>query len=138
MSRSSLEARLAQLTQEFVSQLVEAIRNASFAEVAALSTPRVAEGRGTPSAPGRRGPSPKKAAAKTNGGRGERQTAERRAQIGDKIVSALRDAGEPLGLRALSSRLGVAADRLQAPLRELRNAKRVQKHGDKRATTYSA
>jgi hypothetical protein len=139
MPRSTLEARIAELTQDFVSQLVVAIRNASFAEVAALSTPSVLAVHGRPAATsGRRGPATRRGSAKAPGARGERQTAERRAEIGDKIVSALRDAGEPLGLRALSSRLGVAPDRLQAPLRELRDARRVQKHGDKRATTYSA
>jgi hypothetical protein len=40
-------------------------------------------------------------------------------------------------VRALSSELGVAPDLLATPLRELRAAGRVTKHGDKRATTYS-
>jgi hypothetical protein len=42
-----------------------------------------------------------------------------------------------MGVRALSSELGVAADKLAVPLRELRSAGKIRKHGEKRATTYS-
>jgi hypothetical protein len=67
-----------------------------------------------------------------------RQTAQHRAELGDRVVHALEQAKGPLGVRALSSELGVAPDLLAAPLRELRAAGRITKHGDKRATTYSA
>jgi hypothetical protein len=52
-------------------------------------------------------------------------------------VSLLSKASSPLGVRALSTELGVAPDLLTAPLKELRDAGRIAKHGDKRATTYS-
>ena len=42
-----------------------------------------------------------------------------------------------MGVRAIASEVGVAADVLSAPLRELRAEGRIDKHGDKRSTTYS-
>jgi hypothetical protein len=141
MPRPSLEAQLAALTQEFVGRLVEVIRNASFVEVAALSVP------GKPSAPASGGtPKPKRSVAHRRPSHSEakdaatrvRQTAAHRAELGDRLVQALKEAPAPLGVRALSSGLGVASDLLAVPLRELRAAGRIMKHGEKRATTYSA
>ena len=56
---------------------------------------------------------------------------------GNACLKALEEAGQSLGVRALSSELGVAPDLLSAPLLELRAAGRIAKHGEKRATTYS-
>jgi hypothetical protein len=53
-------------------------------------------------------------------------------------MKTLRDAGQAMGVRALSSELGVAPDKLAVPLRELRAAGKIHKHGEKRSTTYSA
>jgi hypothetical protein len=136
---STLEAQLTALTQEFVAKLVDAIRNASFAEVAGLSTHRLAQPAEKRGGARRPAPSPR-----TNGGGGGagagagRQTAARRAELGDRIVSALRGATSPLGVRALANELSVPADVLAVPLRELRAAGKVRKHGEKRSTTYSA
>jgi hypothetical protein len=129
-----LEAQLTALTQEFVAKLVDALRNASFAEVAQLSgghgrspatqaetRPRAARGPGRPPSPGGSG----------------RQNAASRAELGERVVGALRSSGRPIGVRDLSSQLGVAPDLLAVPLRELRAAGKVRKHGEKRSTTYS-
>jgi hypothetical protein len=135
MPRPSLEAQLTALTQEFVGRLVEAIRNASFAEVASLPGPRAAPAVvGKPPALRRRRP-----AGETNHTMEARvrQTAAHRAELGDRVVRTLQGAQEPLGVRALSSELGVPPDLLAAPLRELRAAGRIRKHGEKRSTTYS-
>jgi DNA-binding transcriptional ArsR family regulator len=135
MPKHPLEAELAALTQEFVGRLVEAIRNASFAEVAALSPPRVEPvGRRAPG----RGPRPQAPAASASAPRRRRQTAAHRAELGQRVVTTLRDAGQPMGVRALSSHLGVTPDALTVPLRELRQQGLVHKHGEKRNTTYSA
>jgi hypothetical protein len=150
---TDLEAQLEALTREFVGQLVAAIRNASFADVAALSaryTPNPGAGALHPGAPHRKGG----AAARTprgepgaevrpdrdaaSGSRRVRQTAERRAELSDRVVKALQGAGGALGVRALSTALGVPPDVLATPLRELRDKGLIHKHGDKRATTYSA
>jgi len=135
-----LEAQLTALTQDFVARLVDALRHASFVEVAALSTrvspaaPSTARpSPATPRTAGRRAPSTPPDA----GGPRGRQTASARAELGERVIHALQNAARPLGVRALSSELGVAPDLLAAPLRELRTAGRVQKHGDKRSTTYS-
>jgi hypothetical protein len=141
MARPPLEAQLAAVTQEFVGRLVEVIRNASFAEVAALSVPARPAGTpgGTPKA--RRGApahAPRRERTEAKETPRVRQTAAHRAQLGERVVQALKEAPVPLGVRALSSELGVAPDLLAVPLRELRAAGRINKHGEKRATTYSA
>jgi hypothetical protein len=123
----TLEAQLTALTQEFVARVVDAIRNASFAEVASLSTARPAASR-EPRAPRHAAPA----------SRGGRQTAAHRAEVGERVMTALRHASQPLGVRALSTELGVAPDVLAVPLRELRAAGKIRKHGEKRSTTYSA
>ena len=147
--RTELEAQLESLTREFVTKLVETIRNASFADVAALSASSSASaasaatspvrGRGGPhqTARGGRARTREEAAASQTGGR-VRQTAERRAELSERLMKTLRGAGGALGVRALSTALGVSPDILAAPLRELRDKGLIQKHGDKRATTYSA
>jgi hypothetical protein len=131
MAAHGLEAQLTRLTQEFVHKLVEAIRNASFAEVASLRPPT--NGATAPAQP-RRG---RKPAAEARPARAGRQTAAKRAELAERVVGALKEAKEPVGVRTLSSELGVAPDLLAAPIRELRAAGRIKKHGDKRATTYS-
>jgi hypothetical protein len=142
MPKTHLEAQLSALTHEFVAKLVDVIRNASFGEVAALSRPRYGEaargvrpvskrlrGPAAPSVPRRR-----RAAEEVTS---TRQTAARRAELAERIVRTLRGAGRPLGVRALSGELGVAPDLLATPLRELRVAGQIVKHGEKRTTTYS-
>jgi hypothetical protein len=144
MTRTTLEAQLTSLTLEFVGRLVEVIRNASFADVAALS-PHGTLPRGPFAASRSRGVhrAPKRSSAMAEGdalnhGRVvSRQTKAHRAELGERVVKTLSDAPQPLGVRALSTELGVPADRLAGPLRELRAAGRIQKHGEKRSTTYS-
>ncbi len=144
--RTELESQLESLTREFVARLVEAIRNASFADVAALSA-RYPEAGGASKSAAKGGRTPRRSSQRAEGGAAEasaaangrvRQTAEKRAELSERVVKALRGAGEALGVRALSEVLGVPPDVLTAPLRELRDKGLIQKHGDKRATTYSA
>ncbi len=130
-----LEAQLAELTGEFVARLVEAIRNASFGDVAALSVPRV-RAKAVRPGPTAHAPTVPDRPSGRHGTR-SRQTAARRAELGHQVVGALESAGRPVGVRVLSSELGVAPDLLATPLRELRAAGRIRKHGEKRATTYS-
>ena len=132
---SSLEAQLTEITREFVARIVETIRNASFSDVAGYSpetrpTSRPRARAATvkpeaPSAPARRGRKP-------------RQTVEKRAEIGERILAILTAASAPLGVRAIASEAGTAADLLATPLRELRQGRKIRKHGEKRNTTYSA
>jgi DNA-binding transcriptional ArsR family regulator len=129
----TLEAQLTALTQEFVAKLVDALRNASFAEVAQLSTAHA------PSQPPSRPREPRAPGRPPSAGvtRG-RQTATTRAELGERVVGALRTVSQPIGVRDLSTQLGVAPDVLAVPLRELRAAGKIRKHGEKRSTTYSA
>jgi hypothetical protein len=124
MPRTQLEDELAAIAEELVARIVEAIRNASFADVAALAPTTT------------RAPLPQKKAAKPIGVRTRRGASER-AEVGERIAETLRKTGEPMNARALASALGIAPDKLTQPLLELRDAGRVKKHGDKRATTYT-
>jgi hypothetical protein len=139
MARSGLEDKLESITREFVRQIVGALRNASFADVAQLQVTSSPPSRPrSGGSPGRVSASPAPA-RKEQGERrsgNARQTADRRAELAERVLKAL-GAGQSLGVRALSSELGVAADLLATPLRELRAAGRIAKHGEKRATTYS-
>jgi len=129
MPKHALEEQLTVLTREFVGKLVEVIRNASFAEVAALPGPQRASAaeRAPRNAP-RPGP------ARKSGGR---QTKERRAELGERLLKELGGAKQPMGVRALAGELGVPPDVLAAPIRELRQTGKIRKHGDKRSTAYS-
>ncbi len=133
MPKNALEDQLAVLTREFVGKLVEALRNASLADVASLSSDRRArpEREARAVKPVRENSSPARPV------RAGRQTAVRRAEIGDRVTQALSSATKPVGVRALASELGVDPGILAAPLRELRAAGKIRKHGEKRATTYS-
>jgi DNA-binding IclR family transcriptional regulator len=53
-----------------------------------------------------------------------------------RIVDALTESGEPMAARLLADKLGVPLDALARPLKELRDAGRITKRGDKRATKY--
>jgi hypothetical protein len=134
MAVSVLEERLETITREFVRQIVQALRTASFADVASLQT------RGGSDRPARARKVTRVSAtpaAPKSERKGPRQTADRRAELGERLLKALGDSEHPLGVRALSSELGVAPGLLAAPLLELRAAGRIAKHGEKRATTYS-
>jgi hypothetical protein len=137
---SQLEAQLAEITREFVARIVMAIRSASFAEVAGLGV-EIPIARGSQPGPGSfrgrgRAAAPADEDAPRRRGRRPRQTADKRAELADRIVSVLSAAGQPLGVRALAGEIGTAADILAVPLRELREQGRIKKIGEKRNTTY--
>jgi hypothetical protein len=134
MPKNALEDQLAVLTREFVGKLVEALRNASLADVAALSS----DGRARPEREARAvKPAREANSSPARPPRAGRQTAVRRAELGERVTQALGSATKPVGVRALASELGVDPGILAAPLRELRAAGKIRKHGEKRATTYS-
>jgi hypothetical protein len=135
MPKHALEAQLLGLTQEFVSKLVDVIRNASFADVAALPGASSVRPSREPREPQARAPRAARAPAEPS--RKGRQTAATRAEMGERVLEVLRAKRQPLGVRALASELGVAPDLLAAPLKELRASSKIRKHGEKRATTYS-
>src|SRR5580698_6198322 len=121
MPKHALEAQLLGLTQEFVSKLVDVIRNASFADVAALpGASSVSQSREP------RAPRAVKAAAEPS--RTGRQTAAKRAEMGERVLEVLRTKRQPLGVRALATELGVTPELLAAPLKELRASSKIRKH----------
>jgi DNA-binding transcriptional ArsR family regulator len=133
MPRQDLESRLAEITREFVTRLVHEIRNASFAEVAALP-----EGGGQPASMPRTPLRPVAKAKATGVEPRVRRSAAGRAEVGAQVIAALSRAGKPMGVRDLADAVGLSPETLAAPLRELRAAGKIRKHGDKRATKYSA
>jgi hypothetical protein len=144
MAKSGLEDRLEAITRAFVAEIVATFRNASLADLADLHVDAPRERTGGGGAMGKKPAtrvtaSPRARSLSNSGDESSRprQTADRRAELGERLIKALEKAGEPLGVRALSSELGVAADLLAAPLLELRASGRIAKHGEKRATTYS-
>jgi hypothetical protein len=140
MARSELEDRLEAITRQFVREIVATLRSASFADVAQLQVTDGARARPRGRPPTRVSASPSSPSPRSTVGERKppgRQTADRRAELGERVLKALKEAGQSLGVRALSSELGVAPDLLSAPLLELRAAGRIAKHGEKRATTYS-
>lgn len=144
MPRQDLESRLAEITREFVTRLVHEIRNASFAEVAALPDDgNHSAGAVHPAAARAPSNNRSKDGAATAGaagakGRRTRRSAEGRAEVGERVLAALDRAGGPLGVRDIAEAVGLSPDALAAPLKDLRTSGRVRKHGDKRATKYSA
>jgi hypothetical protein len=136
MPKNALEDQLAALTREFVAKLVEALRNASLADVAALSSHSRAAAR-PEREPRPARPQRESSESSTAKGRGGRQTAAGRAELGERVTRALGESGKAMGVRALASELGIDPAILAVPLRELRSAGKIRKHGEKRATTYS-
>jgi hypothetical protein len=142
MARTALEEQLSAIAREFVERIVEAIRHASFADVASFSAGQLRE----PAAatPARARPAKRSGSSASNGVAAHapvarsRQSAEKRAELGARLLQVLTKAGEPMGVRALATELKVAPDRLALPLKELRSAGKVTKHGDKRNTRYAA
>jgi hypothetical protein len=144
---TALEERLEAITRDFLAKIVETIRNASFAEVAGYApAPHGQEReRGQVRATERAQRPVTRVVAtpqKDRDGAGEgarrpRQTADKRAEISERLLDLLKRATEPLGVRAIASELSVPPDLVAAPLRDLRDAGRIAKHGDKRNTTYS-
>jgi predicted Rossmann fold nucleotide-binding protein DprA/Smf involved in DNA uptake len=135
MARTDLEERLEAITRQFVREIVLALRSASFADVAQLQVTASASARPRGRPPTRVSATPARPAP-TSERKPVRQNADRRAELGERVLKVL-EGKDPLGVRALSSELGVAPDLLTAPLLELRAAGRIAKHGEKRATTYS-
>ena len=145
---TALEERLEAITRDFLAKIVETIRNASFAEVAGYAPPLHGQERerGQERAPERARrpvtrvvatPQKDRDGAGEAGARRPRQTADKRAEISERLLDLLKRASEPLGVRAIASELSVPPDLVAAPLRDLRDAGRIAKHGDKRNTTYS-
>ena len=123
MGRSRLEEEIEAATRQFVSKLVELIRSVSSAEVAALGAEPSKPRRPTTSVVGK----PPQRRASAPGG----------SDLKERALATIRDAGRPIAAKSIADALSVPADKLAKPLKELRDAGEITKHGDKRATKYS-
>jgi hypothetical protein len=145
---SNLRTTLDHLASVFASSVLDAIRGASLQEILAESAGGAGGGRrggrsrleasvvsetgshlGAPSSP---------AGARRRRGRLARRSAGDISQIVDSIVSLLER--RPDGLRAeqIRAELGLEAKELPRPIAEALAGKRINKQGQKRATTYFA
>ncbi len=148
---SNLRTTLDHLASVFASSVLDAIRGASLQEILAESAGSAGGGRrggrsrleasvvsdgghggvhtGAPSSP---------AGARRRRGRLARRSAGDISQIVDSIVSLLER--RPDGLRAeqIRAELGLEAKELPRPIAEALAGKRINKQGQKRATTYFA
>ena len=129
---TTLRSSLQVLATEFASSVLHAIRGASLEEILSETGNRKAAGRGARAAgavpAGRPGKSRRL---------GRRSPADIAAVV-DHIVGLL--GKHPKGLRAeeIRQKLNLQAKELPRPIADALSAKRISKHGQKRATTYFA
>jgi len=112
-----------------------ALGEASLSDLAAYAEKqRATRGRPAPSAPA---PKRTKVVGKGPAPTRERRSAASLSEIEDRIVLELKNAAQPMGARAIANAVAVPVDKIGAPLKALRDAGRVKKIGDKRASVYS-
>ena len=135
MSSSPLETKLEAIAKRFISEVMGALGEASLSDLAAYAEQQRAS-RGRPAAPA---PAAKrtKVVGKGPAPTRERRSAANLSELEDRIVQELKSAAQPMGARAIANAVAVPADKIGAPLKALRDAGRVKKIGDKRASVYS-
>lgn len=136
---SALQRAIAELAQQFASQVVKAIGTASLQDIAALTggaapfrTPGRVIAAPVAAAPSRGGPA---AAARRAGGR-RRRTADDLAELGSRIVDLLKTSSNGMRAEAIRDALGVPRKELPRVFAQLVASGSVKKSGQKRATTY--
>ena len=135
MSSSPLETRLEAIAKRFIGDVMGALGEASLSDLAAYAEKqRATRGRPAPSAPA---PKRTKVVGKGPAPTRERRSAASLSEIEDRIVLELKNAAQPMGARAIANAVAVPVDKIGAPLKALRDAGRVKKIGDKRASVYS-
>lgn len=134
-SRPVLEAQLADVTEEFLRKVLAILRNASLADVANVNV----GGPGTQSS----APPANRATPQFSAKRGPGRPPVRRgggkppAELATTILDALSSSDEPISAKALADKIGVHADHLVKPLKQLRDEGRIAKKGEKRASKYA-
>ena len=115
-----------------------ALGEASLSDLASYAE-KQRSSRGRPAADAYRAPAPKrtKVVGKGPALTRERRTAASLTELEDRIVLELKSAAQPMGARAIANAVAVPVDKIGAPLKALRDAGRVKKIGDKRASVYS-
>ncbi len=151
---SNLRTTLADLAADYARKVVHTIHAASLQEIMA----EVADGSSTAAAPAEPEPAPevrfaepvassappaaarpparRKAQGRTREGGAARRSPADIARIVDAIVALLQTAPEGLRAEEIRKELWVEAKDLPRPLAEALKVKKIQKRGQKRATTY--
>lgn len=129
MSSSPLETKLEAIAKRFIGEVMGALGEASLSDLASYAEKQRAS----------RGPAPKrtKVVGKGPAATRERRSAANLSELEDRIVLELKTAAQPMGARAIANAVAVPVDKIGAPLKALRDAGRVKKIGDKRASVYS-
>jgi len=136
MSSSPLEAKLEAIARRFIGDVMGALGEASLSDLAAYAEKQRAS-RGRPAGPTAVTPKRTKVVGKGPAPTRERRSAANLSELEDRIVEELRGAAQPMGARAIANAVAVPLDKIGAPLKALRDAGRVKKIGDKRASVYS-
>lgn len=134
---STLRKTIEDLAAQFTDGVLAALRNASLEDIYGVSGGGAGRGGARRGRPARAGAAAGAAPARRPGGRRGRRNADDIEQMVSEIVSLL--GKNPDGLRAeqIRTALGVAAKELPRPLAEGLSSGRLQKTGQKRATTYT-
>lgn len=133
---SNLRSAIEQLAASFADGVIQAIKAASFEEIAGLGGAVAPRARAA--AAGRRASAGAVASKVGKGGRLRRRSKADLGAVLDSIVALV--GKHPDGLRAeqIRKELGLVAKELPRPLAEGIASKRLLKKGQKRATTYFA
>ncbi|MBI2388006.1 MAG: hypothetical protein HYV09_00185 [Deltaproteobacteria bacterium] len=131
---SDLQRTIAELAQQFATQVLRAIRTASLDDIASVAGGVPARAR--VSAPAAAAPTRAAAGARRGAGGRRRRTQGDLAALGSRIVELLK--GNPEGMRAEAIReaLGVPRKELPRVFNQLVEGGALRKEGQKRATTY--
>jgi len=130
MSSSPLETKLETIAKRFIGEVMGALGEASLSDLASYAEKQ----RSSRAAPA---PARTKVVGKRPSATRERRSAANLSEIEDRIVLELKNAAQPMGARAIANAVAVPVDKIGAPLKALRDAGRVKKIGDKRASVYS-
>lgn len=144
---STLRHQLDELASTFANGVLQAIRGASIEELVAESRgggAAVKRGPGRPAAAvatSAAAPAAAPAAARggrRRGGRLARRSADDIASVIDRIVDAVKQSTRGLRAEEIRSRLDLLPKEMPRPLKEALESGRLEKSGEKRATTYFA
>ena len=124
---SSLRTAIEALASAFASDVLAALKSASFEEVASLGGTR--RGPGRPVGSGRRG---------GGGGKRRRRSMKDIVSALDDVVKVVTSAKDGLRAEEIREKLGLQSKELPRVLKEGLSTKRLSKKGKKRATTSFA
>jgi hypothetical protein len=120
MPNSEIEAKLRDLTQGFVRDLLQAFRETFAAVVGGDEMPN---GRASAPARGRKG-------------QGGRRSPEETAQLAKRVAAYVNSQSKGVRVDAIGKQLGMTTAELMLPIAKALSARSITRTGQRRATTY--